>query len=97
MQGDQNKDLLPESGYGDTAKIVSKSLELCRKGADELSGSVDELAEKIDGKKGWKKEMGSAKAFFKKFRSEETQGEDATCNAAADISISVPHQVSLSE
>ncbi|KAG4440189.1 hypothetical protein IFR05_004334 [Cadophora sp. M221] len=36
---------------------IRQSLELCKEGADELRGLADELAEKVDGKKGWRKEF----------------------------------------
>jgi hypothetical protein len=66
MQSDQTEDTMPHSVFGNTAKIISKSLELCQKGADELSRLVDELAEKINGKTGWRKKVGSAKVVLKK-------------------------------
>ncbi|KAH9218729.1 hypothetical protein DL95DRAFT_521084 [Leptodontidium sp. 2 PMI_412] len=45
---------------------IRQSLELCKEGADELRGLADELAEKIDGKKGWRKKVGSVKVVLKR-------------------------------
>ena len=65
MQSELPDDLLPDSRCGHSATIVSKSLELCQNGTDELSRLVDDLAEKIDGKLGWKKRLGSTKIVLK--------------------------------
>ena len=45
---------------------VDQSLKLCKEGADELSNLVDELAEKIEGKSGWRKKARAAKVVLKK-------------------------------
>lgn len=45
---------------------IHHSFKLCKEGADELRGLADELAEKVDGKKGWRKKVGSVKVVLKK-------------------------------
>lgn len=43
---------------------IEKSLELCRECAMELSGLVNELAMKLQGKNGWRRKVGSAKVML---------------------------------
>ena len=45
---------------------IQQSLQFCKEGADELRGLVDELAGKIDCKRGWRKKVGSVKVVLKK-------------------------------
>ena len=49
-----------------TKICVDQTLKLCKEGSDELGGLVRELAEKIDGKTGWRKKAGAAKVVLKK-------------------------------
>ena len=68
VQDDQTEDVtLLDSGIGTSAKIcVTKSLESCQEGADKLSVLVDDLVEKVEGKTGWRKKVGSSKIVLKK-------------------------------
>jgi hypothetical protein len=45
---------------------VEHSLKLCREAVDELNYLVIELAEKIEGKGGWRRKAGAAKLVLKK-------------------------------
>jgi hypothetical protein len=45
---------------------VQQSLKLCTEGADELASLVEELAEKIEGKTGWRKRTASVKVVLRK-------------------------------
>ncbi|KAH7350740.1 hypothetical protein BKA65DRAFT_549733 [Rhexocercosporidium sp. MPI-PUGE-AT-0058] len=45
---------------------IRQSLELCKEGADELRGLADDLAEKVEGRRGWRKKVGSVKVVLKK-------------------------------
>jgi len=45
---------------------MQKSLELCKEGTDDLCGLVNQLREKMEGKKGWKKKVGAVKVVLKK-------------------------------
>ncbi|KAL2071721.1 hypothetical protein VTL71DRAFT_12956 [Oculimacula yallundae] len=64
IQEDQAKRSNGES-HADNV-CLRQSLELCREGAEELRETADELAKKVDGKKGWKKKVGSVKVVLKK-------------------------------
>ena len=45
---------------------IQQSFNSCKEGADELRWLANELAEKVDGKKGWRKKVGSVKVVLKK-------------------------------
>lgn len=45
---------------------MQKSLELCKEDTYELCGLVNQLREKVEGKKGWKKKVGAVKVVLKK-------------------------------
>lgn len=45
---------------------LGQSLNLCKQGTEELSVLVSELAEKIDGKKGWRRKAGASRVVLKR-------------------------------
>jgi hypothetical protein len=53
---------------------MQKSLELCKEGTDELCGLVNQLREKVEGKRGWKKKVGAVKVVLKKEEIKEIKG-----------------------
>jgi hypothetical protein len=64
IQDDQSNQTSP--GLAGNNICLQQSLALCREGADELQNLVGELADKIDGKSGWRKRAGAAKVVLKK-------------------------------
>ena len=63
IENDQNRDVVSELSR---SVSIEQSLKLCKQGAEELSLLVGELAEKIDGKSGWRKKARPAKVVLKK-------------------------------
>jgi hypothetical protein len=58
--------LHPASNQFLETSYVSKSFDLCQKGADELESLVSEMALKIEGMSGWKKKKGAVKIVLHK-------------------------------
>ena len=65
MQSDQTNEITSDSECESTVNILSKSLVLCQKGANELSTLVEHLATSIDGKGRWKEKVGCTKVALK--------------------------------
>lgn len=68
IQGDQGTPSDPTSVSNSV--YLKQSLELCQQGSAELGILVNELAAKIEGKRGLRKKIGSAKVML---RDEETK------------------------
>jgi len=64
IEDDQSREDMPQLSSANLC--VRQSLELCQEGAAELAGLANDLAQKIQGKNGWRKQLGSARIVLKK-------------------------------
>jgi hypothetical protein len=64
IEDDQSRKDMPQLSAANLC--VQQSLELCQEGAAELAGLANDLAQKIQGKNGWRKKLGSARIVLKK-------------------------------
>jgi hypothetical protein len=64
IQDDQARKAVPNLIFDNLC--VRQCIELCSEGTRELHNLVNDMAEKIDGKRGWRRQMGSIKVVLKK-------------------------------
>ncbi|KAH8779025.1 hypothetical protein BGZ57DRAFT_822086 [Hyaloscypha finlandica] len=64
IEDDQSREDMPQLSSANLC--VRQSLELCQEGAAELAGLANDLAQKIQGKSGLRKKLGSARIVLKK-------------------------------